>query len=531
MNEDWNELNALRGLSPRQQRLLNLEALVEGTGYDDLEAWDATTTQGVPLPCCKRKPSVQIGILVEKVAKLTRRLSGKSSFPAIDGVESIQDELDELRLKRVLPLPTRDLLVKGSAALGFARLGSAASGRFEALYLESEWCEPIFVAKAGGERAEQVAAELSALGVPLTPPADGDFLFAPPDADSHDVCFVRYEWIVDEELAGTEYGTPRETKRTRHRRDYLPNAIVEYKPVEILEGDEKAPEWQLAGKPRPHNWGVVPVVWARSPMAKPGDVDGPSFLSPEIRSISTAADYTESLANDSVKKIAWPQLALIDLKDKVAEVNRELNPLLPQPSPTSSSAEVMEFKSSHQTQQGKAQILEINGAGPKVAAEHVERLQAHADRLTGLVEFDQGEAAGTLSGVALERMMEPLISTVDEWRGPLEDMLVLLCRKLAHVLGQEVDPVVRWPRVIAVTPADLAAAATALSTATGGQPVMSQETGAKLFAQLAEIEDADEELKRLAGDADEAMERAKKMLSKAPAEQPKDKAESKPARP
>lgn len=514
MNEDALELIALRGLSPRQRRLLDLRALIEGTAYDHLQPWEATGPNGETLPCCERKPSVQIGLIPEKVSKLVRRLSGEGAFPAIEGVESIKAELDQLRIERVVPLSTRDLLL-GSAALGFSRLGAAGSGRFEALYFEPEWCEPIFVAQAGGARAEQIAAELAELGVPLTPPAPGDFLFfAPEDADSHDVCFVRYEWVVDTELARPGGSVPSETRRVRHRRDYLPNVIVEYVPIEIYDGDDRAPVWRLAAPPRPHNWGVVPIAWGRSPMARPGDTEGPAFIGPELRSLGTATDYVESMATDSVKKIGWPQLALIDLKDAVAAEHRALNPTLPAMSQLSLSGEVLELRSTHPSQQGKAEILEINGDGPKVAAEHVQRYQAHADRLTGLVDFDQSKAAGTLSGVSLERMMEPLVATVKEWRAPLEDMLVLFIRKVAKVVGREVEPKIRWPRVIAVTPADLAAAAQALSTATGGQAVISQETGARLFAQLAEVPDPEAELKQLKADADTALAVAREALSK-----------------
>ena len=519
MDADWIELNALRGLSPRQQRLLHLEALAEGTGYAELRPWDGPLSlneQGLVYPCCERAPGVQIGILGEKVTKLTRRLSGSGSFPSIDGVEAIQKALDQLRLERVFPLPTRDVVTKGSGVLGFARLGNAKTGRFEPLYLDTTWCEAVLVAQAGGERAEQLAADLAELGVPLTPPAEGDYLFAPEDADSHDIVFLRHEWVFDEEIAGAEGGQPSKTVRTRRRRDYLPNVILEYLDVRIGEEDMVAPTWELARQPRPHNWGVVPFVWARGPKAKPGEIDGPSFITPELESISRAADYTESLATDSVKKIAWPQLALIDLKDKVDSINRELD-VLGRPTKRSvSSGEVMELKSSHATLRGEAKILEINGDGPKVAAEHIDRLRAHADRLTGLVDFDPTKAGGVMSGVALERMMESLISTVEEYRGPLGDMLVLLCQKIAKVLGVEVKPVVRWPRVVAVTPTDLAAAATALSTATGGLAVVSRETAAKIFAQLAEIPDVEGELKKLDEDADAAMARAKATLAAQP---------------
>lgn len=508
--DHFSELNAYRGLSPRQSRLLDLEAVVEGTAYDELEPWHARNEKGEPIECSKRKPDVLIGVAAEKVAKLVRRLSGSGSRPQLEGVESIKSQLEQIRIEPTLPLAAQDLVVKGSCALGFARL---ADGRFEPVYIEPEWAEPIFVARAAGERARQVAEEMELLGVPMPTPARGQFLLAPPEADSHDVVFLRHEWVVDEEVAEVASGTPRTTQRWRYRRDYLPHVILEYKPLKISADDQYAKLWELSEPPRPHNWGVVPIVWARSPKAKPGQFDGPSFLSPPVLSLDRAADYLESMGNDAVKKIAWPQLALIDLQDRVDMTNRELGQL-GESRMSSSSGYVLDLQTtSIGGHQGKVQILEIRGDGPKVAAEQVERFKTRVGELTGLVDFDQSQAAGALSGVALERMLEPMISTVEEWRGPVEALLIALCQKLAKVVGKTVKPVVRWPRIVDVTPADLVAAAQALSTATGGQPVMSRETAVRLFARLADLPDVEEELKRLEADAEEELARAREALS------------------
>lgn len=516
MDDTFNELNALRGLSPRQQRLLDLEAVVEGTAYDQLHPWEARTTTGEPLECSKRKPEVLLGFAAEKVKKLVRRLTGAGSLPVLEGVEPVKPQLDQLRLDVSLPLAVKDLVVKGSCAMGFARL---ADGRFEPVYIESEWAEPIFVARAGGPRAKQVADELAELEVPLPAPAAGDWLLVPPGADSHDLVFLRHEWVVDEEVAEISSGQPRTTVRWRYRRDYLPHVILEYTPIKVSSDDQYVPAWELTTAPRPHNWGVIPLVWARAPYAKPGDVDGPSFLSPEVLSLSKAADYIDSMGSDSVKKIAWPQLALIDLVDRVDETNRELGQA-GESRQSSSSSYVLDLRSSSMSgQQGRAELLEIRGDGPKVAAEHVERLKRRVGELTGLVDFDQSQASGTLSGVALERMLEPMISTIEEWRGPVQGMLIDLVTKLAKVVGRTVTPVVRWPRIIDVTPTDLVAAAQALSTATGGQPVMSRETAVRLFARLADIPDVEEELKRLDADTEEELARAREALASATARQ------------
>lgn len=509
--DDFLELNAIRGLTPRQQHLLQLQALAEETAYDTLQPWHATDEKGDPLPCHKRKPEVLLGMASEKVRELVRLLTGDKRQPTYDGVEALQEALDQLDLDKLKPLVVQDLVVKGSCALALARLGDARSGEWEGVYLDPVWCEPIFVSAAGQERAQQVAAELRGLGVPLAP-ADGAGLFVPPGAKSHDLVFLRYEWVRDEEVAERDGGQARQTVRWRYRRDYLPNVIVQYQPVRVEADTIKAPTFEPVRPYRPHNWGVVPVAWGRSPYAKPGDTEGPSFLSPPVQTCARKSDYVESQAGDSVAKIAFPQLALIDLKDKIQALDESLGTLQTVRPMASGSGYVLEFKSTGQTR-GEVRVLEINGEGPRIAAEYVERLKRRIEQVTGLVDFDQSESAGTLSGVALERVMAPLLQTVGEWQVAVGEFDKMLLRKVAAIQGVEVKPRIKWPRVIDTTPQDLTAAAQALTTATGGQAVMSQETAVKVFARLAEVDDVDAEVAAVGQEADEAMARARESLS------------------
>lgn len=510
----WIEQNARRGLPPRQERLLSLEALVEGTGYDHLEAWDAEDEKGNPLPCCKRRPEVQIGIIADKCLTLVRNLSGVGKAPTLDGCESIAAELQQLKLRESLPLAVKDLVVKGAGALGFARLSDATKGPFEPLYLDVVWCEPLFGCHAATSRAEQLRAELAAAGIPLAAPAKGDFLAVPEGVGSHDLIFLRHEWVVDTEVSRGVGASATDTVRTRYRRDYLPNAIVEYVPIRIGSDDETPKAWKPILPVRPHNWGRVPIKWARSPWAKPGDTEGPTFIRPEVRSLSRAADYTESLATDSVKKIAWPQLAQIDATDPRRDINREMNPGVKEAPMSSSSSEVISVNSRPgTTHQAQLKILEINGDGPKVAAEHVTRLKGHVDQLTGMTDFDQSEAAGTLSGEALERIMEPKIATVGEWRGPVEDLLVGVAELLAHVTKREIAPEVKWSDFIKPTPPDKAQLANALAAATGNLPFVSQATATRIWAQANGIADVEAEVKALEKDAKAALDEARAAMA------------------
>lgn len=513
MDAAWNELNARRGLTARQSRMLDLEALVEGTFYDALPDWNDRT---IKVPCCERKPVVQLGLEAQHVTKLVRALAGVRAWPTIRGADAIKDEIQQAQVRETLPLAVRDLVVKGSSALGFARLGDASNGPFEPAYLDVTWCVPLFVVHAGSAAARAVRDEMSDIGVPLPPPRYGtEFLWTPDGAAGHDLIFLRNEWVVDVEVPTSAGSTGTRTVRTRHRRDYLPHVIVDYLPVEVGEHDQVPRAWQVDGPVRPHGWGVVPIKWVRAPGAKPGEIDGPSFLRPEVRSLSRAADYTKSLANDSVRKIAWPQLGMIDAKDPRRDINAELNPDQPDELMSARSEEVIEVQSRSSgpgSHQAKLEILEIDGAGPKVAEEHIQTLKAEVTQHTGMVDFDQSMASGTLSGTALERMLAPYISTVEEWRVQVDALIVGVLRLIGHVAGKAVKPELVWPSVLAPTPADIAQVAASLATATGGAAVLSQETAAELLARYAGTIDAKAEVARLRADAETALDAARQRM-------------------
>ena len=504
--DDFLELNAMRGLSARQRRLLELQALYEDTHYDHLEDWGARDLNGEPLPVRARKPAVLLGLASEKVNDLVRDLTGADAGPNIEGIEGIREAVNDLRLEHNLSLAVTDLVVKGACCVGVARL---PEGMWEPVILAPEWCEPVFAAQAGSERAANLAAEFAALGVALPAPRRRDHLWVPPQARSDDLVCLRHEWVVDEEVAARHGGQPRETVRWRYRRDYLPHVILEYRPLRVTGTNLRAPRWELAEAPRPHQWGVVPLVWERAPGARPGDVDGPSLLSAPVRSLARQADVLESLAGDSVAKIAWPQLATVDLQDRVDEAS-EFAGGAPMPA---SSAYVLEFRSTTQTQ-GQVKILEVSGEGVKLAADMVQRAKRRIEDLTGLVDFDQDVGGGALSGTALERVMRPWIATVRAWRVPLERLVVKLCAKLGAIEGVAVKPQVAWPRIIETTPQDLVAAAGALVQATGGAPVMSQETAIRVLGRIAALPDVEQEVATVMGRHGETLEGMREELAR-----------------
>lgn len=519
--EGWKEQSARRGLTARQARLLDLEAVYEGTQYDDLLDWEPATrvVAGVErfVLCCERKPGILTGIVPDKIDKLLDRLVGDGRSPSMtEAPKAVESALvDEVGIDDTLFAAAKDLVVKGSCAAGFARLDD---GRFEPLILDVTWCEPIFVAQAGEQRAREVRDELAELdGVDLPAPARGDALAVPKGAESHDLCFLRYEYPYTREERERVGSTSTRTRHYRRRTDYLPHVILEYEDVPVdAENPDAPPAWKLASPPRPHNWGVIPIAWERSRGARPGETEGPSFITPAVESIARAADYAESMKHDAVKLIALPQMAEIDVENIVDRVNAE-NSLDGRVAPTSSSpAAVLRYRS-RMGQKGEVKILETTGAGIESARKHVEDLRGHADRVSGILEHDQAKAAGALSGAALERMLEPTIARVNAYRGPLGRMLERLARKVGVVLKADASKTTAsWPRVVAMTPADLLSAAQALSTASGGAAVISQQTAVELFAKLAELPSSEDELTRVTGDAEAAMARARDAMTRGP---------------
>ena len=516
--EDIIEHIRMLGLTPRQQRLLDLEAIYEGTYYDALKPWNP----GVEMvngflqrvPCDERAPSVQVGAVTEKVDKLLDKLVAQGKMPQISGISDRLETIltEEINLEESLYLPTLDLVVKGSGCLGFVRPDGKT---FEPLQLDPVWCEPVLVMHAGGARAAQIAEELERLGVRLPTPQPGNYLFVPEGAWRDDVVFLRHEFVWEEELSSSYSGVPGTTVRWRRRRDYLPTMILEYEDVRVLSEDAREVRWELSSPPRPHNWGTVNAVWVRARGARPEDVDGPSFIRPALQKLDKAADLAASRLDDSVASIAWPQLIERDVKDVVAEAN-EANGYYDQNTQSPLSSEVRRYRSMDSTKPGEVKILEVSGEGAKVGREHVAELMKHVDRLTGIRDIDPQLAAGTLSGVAIERMMETTIARVNAYRGRVSELIRYLAWKIGRVIGEDASGIrIDWPPIVSPTAVELGELGEKLMRAAGG-PVVSVETAAKIFAGAAGLEDVNAEVEALNRESEVRLAAVRRTMSEAP---------------
>jgi len=510
----------------RQRRLLGLEAIYAGTQYDRLEPWypGVRHIQGAiqRIPCDQRAPPIQLGLITEKVDKLVDKLVAVGKLPTITGISDRLNAIlrDEINLEESLYLPALDVVVKGSGCLGFTRPDGMV---FESVHIDPTWSEPIISTQASGDRAKSIAAELAAIeGITLARPAPGDHLFVPLDSWQDDVIFLRHEWFWEEEMVA---GATVEIVYWRRRVDYTPDMIIEYEDVKALGQGAGVVEWRLKEVPRPHRWGTVPVVWVRARGARPRDIDGPSFITPALVKLDRAADIAASRLDDSIASIAWPQLVEQDVIDVVSEAQNEIAPgFASEQSPLSS--EVRRYRSHDASKPGKVSILEISGAGATIGREYVKDLEAHVQRLTGIVEFDQSASAGALSGVAIERMMETTIARVGAYRGRLSEMIRVLAFKIGKVIKEDVTAIkIDWPPIVPPTAQELGDLGSTLMAAAGAA-VVSIETASAIFSRAAGIEDPAAEFAKLEVQADERLAAARNAMDIG---DPEDDPEAEPA--
>lgn len=497
---------AYRGWAPRQQRVLDLWSAYLGTHYDARLPWQPDTTSGgKKIPREHRKPRVQLGTLGTIADRLRDRLTGEGRFCTVSTTDAGLDAaLEAVRLRVAVSTPVLRAIVQGSAgiALHYQR-PEGGEGRWMPVLLATEWCSVIFAAQVDTALARRFAADLRESGVPVPDGDDGEpRLPMPVDAAPEDVIFVRYQYRYDDEDAQSQVGRSDAVVWTRT--DYLADAVVTYQDVSLTP-TASAPVGFTVDNVEPLAWGLCPVAWLRSPGAEPGQQDGPSAFTPAVRSQAEAADYAASYGADGSVGAADPNLWMNDVRDVVGDLNIEAGG-------SSSDIGTRDIIVTQSDPSGtpKVELIETSGEGAKTAAESAERLANGAKSAAGLVEWTSETATGVLSGVALERLMEPTFGRVRLWRTAVGAFVrdfveLLMWARSAEESGAVVaipDP--QWPALQPPTPADVQAWATAYGTA-AGQGLLSSEDAARMFAEALGLDAADEVAARAAGDADRRM--------------------------
>ena len=140
----------------------------------------------------------------------------------------------------------------------------------------------------------------------------------------------------------------------------------------------------------------------------------------------------------------------------------------------------------------------------------------HVDRLTGIRDIDPQLAAGTLSGVAIERMMETTIARVNAYRGRVSELIRYLAWKIGRVIGEDASSIrIDWPPIVSPTAVELGELGEKLMRAAGG-PVVSVETAAKIFGGAAGLEDVNAEVEALTRESEVRLAAVRRTMNEAP---------------
>jgi hypothetical protein len=309
----------------------------------------------------------------------------------------------------------------------------------------------------------------------------------------------------------------------------LPDGTVDPAGPPGVEGyylAEKSPQggWSVreAVPPVLHGSDRCPVFWVpRGRTAEQHGFDGKPFFA-GAEGLIDAANELEQAADNTSKRNADDTLVIKDDPDKV-------HPLIKKGALGAIVAK------------GGAEYLSQKGDSAKVLYETAKERKNQAYRQSHVVKIDIDTLARQTSGEALRRLFLPMISEADEVRAwvtrhfvrPACEWLLKTSRQMVErnlavemPLVQRVSGTgeksfverkpgkassvgVEWPQAFPPTLEDMKSAATAASTATGGNAVLSRRTGIAVMQRAgAPIDSPEAELERLRQDADEAAEKA-----------------------
>ncbi len=525
---------ALRGLDHRTSELLERQAWFEGTNYDHLFPWEpfygpvSKDAEGNfafsghshrhrhlqrefnngPIkyrPKRIRKPGIQIGLVREKVDRIRQEITGDDKWATITPAAEAET-FETLDVRQAMALPVQDVALKGSGVVGFL---VKEDGTLESRYLETEWCDAIFINQVHQERARALAeeyrdmlppAELVKLQLPPKPDTRRDPALPVPEVgDGLDLAHLRYQWRRDEEVMRDHH---KETVITVFRRDYLPHVTIDYEPIVVNQGDQQVSGWKPVLPLEPHGFGVVPFVWMRPEGTAPGEMEGPATITRQFITVAKAADYAESFRHSAFEYNAFPRIHLHDVK-LLDEFNASPEGRTNRNVPLGDPGVFLRTSTSGKSgSPGSVNLLETSGTAIRVGIEHSAKLRDHADRLSGLREFDQSEAAGAMSGVALERMAAPRIAVIQSFRKIVADAVQLLWQKALIALGKSGSPEldIVWPRPLELSAEDANAWATVYTALRAGG-LITLETAVTRMLGLLGVQNIPDEITKLEAEA------------------------------
>jgi hypothetical protein len=429
----------------------------ENRQYDTLPEWDkANATDGTYIPVRQRAPRIKYNLPMVLVDKVAGKITGKSVFPKFV-VEEDAEDTDFFRVvqnacgfRRNLVDPMKKLMISGSVFVRFQiKDGTPIMEGYN-----SKYCYPKFDATGELEQIEiRYVYE------------DGE------DKDAKGNPKKKWYRLVLTKTSDTLFDNP----------DYREGSVPQFKVVNTYA----------------HNLGWVQGEWFRTSKEK-FSPDGQSILAP-ILDFFDEFNYSLSQTSQAVGYNQDPQLVVNNIDED------ELDKLIRSAT-----------KAWNMGREGKAEFIQSDLAGVTVARETRDDMRQRALEVVRVIMHDPEKIVGNASsGKALEILFAPLLELVDELRTVIEPSLKNLIIKIGMTLlalnaegfetilttpdgyePQSLDVTVKWPPIFPPTLEDLQKMATTANTLSMAN-LVSRETLTRWLAPHFDIEDVDEELKKI----------------------------------
>lgn len=210
-----------------------------------------------------------------------------------------------------------------------------------------------------------------------------------------------------------------------HRRLWLPDRTIEYVPVSekavkaALDAgaDINWREDKKASAP-PHNLGFVPVEWIPNGGFVVGEVDGFHLIDPADYALADAINQTFSQTDRAIKYNQDPWLAFLNADIEPDKLKKGGGRTLDvRANPASSGT-------------ADAKLLEMSGGGQTAALAFVQQARLMLTQVARVILHNPEQWSGALSGVALERLLAPMLTMVARLRAVYGARLARLMRKM-----------------------------------------------------------------------------------------------------
>ncbi|QAY85390.1 phage portal protein [Pseudomonas arsenicoxydans] len=279
------------------------------------------------------------------------------------------------------------------------------------------------------------------------------------------------------------------------RREWDDKAETWFLPLLVSEQKEGKKFLKDKAKTTTHSLGFVPLVWVKN---LPGgdDVDGAPTMPSEAIDTQIEIDYQLSQCGRGLRYSSDPTLHIkqpaLSGDSMVAGAGRAI------------ITDVL----------GDAKLLEINGTAVAAVIDYVRAARELALETAHGNRSNADKLSAATSGRAMELMNQSLIWLADKLRisygeGALLELLGMVVKarskfKLVDRKGRKIEELndkedvsLRWPQWYAPTYADKMTQATTLDTLRLAG-LISQETGVKSLAEGYDIEDPEDEIRKIA---------------------------------